>query len=51
MQYFDFPDDDQVATVHEASLEVLGEVGLLVRNRLVNHIPKTHMAYRAVVSG
>jgi trimethylamine--corrinoid protein Co-methyltransferase len=32
MQYFDFLDDDQVATVHEASLEILEEVGLLVRN-------------------
>ncbi len=32
MQYFDFLDDAQVAHVHEASLEILEEVGLLVRN-------------------
>jgi trimethylamine--corrinoid protein Co-methyltransferase len=32
MQYIDFLDDAQVATVHGASLEILEEVGLLVRN-------------------
>jgi len=30
MQYFDFLDDAQVTTVHQASLEILEEVGLLV---------------------
>ena len=32
MQYFSFLDDDQACYVHEASLEVLAEVGLIVRN-------------------
>ncbi len=32
MQYFSFLDDKQVRQVHEASLEILGEVGLVVRN-------------------
>ncbi|MCH8169386.1 MAG: trimethylamine methyltransferase family protein, partial [Proteobacteria bacterium] len=32
MQYFSFLDDDQARYVHEASLEVLAEAGLIVRN-------------------
>ncbi len=32
MQYFSYLEDDDVAYVHEASLEILEEVGLLVRN-------------------
>ncbi len=32
MQYFRYLDDDQVRQVHQASLEILGEVGLVVRN-------------------
>ncbi|HUS54110.1 MAG TPA: trimethylamine methyltransferase family protein [Thermohalobaculum sp.] len=37
MQYFSFLDDDQVQYVHEASLEVLAEVGLIVRNEKARH--------------
>ena len=32
MQYFSFLDDSQVRQVHEASLEILEDVGLIVRN-------------------
>jgi trimethylamine--corrinoid protein Co-methyltransferase len=32
MQYFRFLTDDQVREVHDASLEILAEVGLIVRN-------------------
>lgn len=32
MQYFSFIDDTQAQTIHHASLEILEEVGLLVRN-------------------
>jgi trimethylamine--corrinoid protein Co-methyltransferase len=32
MQYFSFLDADQVRYVHDASLEILAEVGLIVRN-------------------
>ncbi|WP_419905483.1 trimethylamine methyltransferase family protein [Kiloniella sp.] len=32
MQYFSFLDDSEVRRVHESSLEILEEVGLLVRN-------------------
>ena len=32
MQYFSYLDDDDIACVHESSLEILEEVGLLVRN-------------------
>ena len=32
MQFFSFLDDQQVRQVHEASLEILAEVGLIVRN-------------------
>jgi trimethylamine--corrinoid protein Co-methyltransferase len=37
MQYFSFLDDDQARYVHEASLEVLAEVGLIVRNEKARH--------------
>ena len=37
MQYFSFLDDAQVQYVHEASLEVLAEVGLIVRNEKARH--------------
>ena len=37
MQYFSFLDDDQARYVHEASLEVLEEVGLIVRNEKARH--------------
>ncbi len=32
MQYFNFLDDQQVRQVHDASLEILADVGLVVRN-------------------
>jgi trimethylamine--corrinoid protein Co-methyltransferase len=37
MQYFSFLNDDQARYVHEASLEVLEEVGLIVRNEKARH--------------
>jgi trimethylamine--corrinoid protein Co-methyltransferase len=37
MQYFSFLTDDQARYVHEASLEVLEEVGLIVRNEKARH--------------
>ena len=33
MQYFSYLTDDQISRVHEASLEILAETGLLVRNQ------------------
>ncbi|MFQ5566361.1 MAG: trimethylamine methyltransferase family protein, partial [Paracoccaceae bacterium] len=37
MQYFSFLDDDQARYVHQASLEVLEEAGLIVRNEKARH--------------
>ena len=37
MQYFSFLNDDQARYVHEASLEVLAEAGLIVRNEKARH--------------
>ncbi|MHA1530157.1 MAG: trimethylamine methyltransferase family protein [Alphaproteobacteria bacterium] len=37
MQYFSFLNDDQARYVHEASLEILEEVGLIVRNEKARH--------------
>lgn len=33
MQYFDFLSDSQVRYVHEASLEIIAETGLIVRSQ------------------
>ena len=33
MQYFSFLDDDALERIHQASLEILEDVGLLVRNQ------------------
>ena len=32
MQFFEYLSDDDIAYVHNASLEVLAETGILVRN-------------------
>jgi trimethylamine--corrinoid protein Co-methyltransferase len=37
MQYFSFLDDDEARYVHAASLEVLEDVGLIVRNEKARH--------------
>ncbi len=34
MNFFSYLSDDEVCYVHEASLEILEEVGLLVRNEI-----------------
>jgi len=37
MNYFSYLSDDDVRYVHESSLEILEEVGLLVRNEKARH--------------
>jgi len=37
MQYFSYLSDDDIRYVHEASLEILAETGLLVRNEKARH--------------
>ena len=37
MRFFSYLNDEQVRTVHEKSLEILEEVGLIVRNEKARH--------------
>ena len=37
MQFFSYLSDDQVRMVHEKSLEILADVGLIVRNEKARH--------------